>query len=66
MAWHVAWQFRRSAGAICRSETNKFNTQMNRSDLIWTLMSKKPAAVYNAVKGCDEMYKEDLALVKEN
>lgn len=52
-------QFKRSAGAVCRCETNKFNTQINRSELVWTLMSKKPDAVYNAVNGCVEMYKND-------
>lgn len=52
-------QFRRSAGAVCRCEANKFNTQVNRSELVWTLMSKKPEMVYNAVNGCVEMYKCD-------
>lgn len=45
-------QFKRSAGLISRNEVNKFNKPMDRSELIWTLMSKIPVNVYNAVKGC--------------
>lgn len=52
-------QFMRSAGAICRCETNKFNTPMDRSDLIGTIMSKMPETFYNSVKECVEMYKRD-------
>ncbi len=48
-------QFKRSAGVISRSEVNKFNQPMNRSDLIGTIMSKIPENVYNAVKGCVEI-----------
>ena len=53
-------QFKRSAGLICRGETNKFDAPMDRSELLWTLMSKKPEAVYNSVKGCVEMYRSDF------
>lgn len=45
-------QFKRSAGLICRNEVNKFNKPMDRNDLLDTIMSKIPANVYNAVKGC--------------
>lgn len=45
-------QFKRSAGLISRNEVNKFNKPMDRGELIWTLMSKIPENVYNAVKGC--------------
>lgn len=51
-------QFKRSAGLICRSETNKFNTLMDRSELIGTLMGKIPETVYRSVKGCLEMCNE--------
>ncbi|WP_028911835.1 hypothetical protein [Prevotella sp. MA2016] len=67
MAWKSAMdrqvQFRRSAGAICRCETNKFNTRMNRSELISTLMSKLPEMVYNAVNGCVEVYKNNQGVL---
>lgn len=53
-------QFMRSAGIICRSEKNKFNTPMDRSDLIGTIMSKMPETFYNCVKRCVETYKEDF------
>lgn len=55
-------QFKRSAGLICRCETNKFNSQMDRSELIWTLMSKMPDTVYEFVNSCVEMYKSDSAI----
>ena len=48
-------QFKRSAGLICRIETNKFNQPINRSELIDTITSKIPDNVYNAVKGCLEV-----------
>lgn len=48
-------QFKRSAGLISRNEVNKFNKPMDRNDLIDTIMSKIPANVYNAVKGCVEI-----------
>lgn len=52
-------QFTRSAGLICRSETNKFNAPMDRTELIGTIMSKMPETFYNSVKGCVDMYKRD-------
>ena len=48
-------QFKRSAGLICRIETNKFNRPINRSELIETITSKIPENVYNAVRGCIEV-----------
>lgn len=54
-------QFMKSAALICRNETNKFNSHIDRTDLIGTIMSKTPATVYNAVNGCLELYKGDLA-----
>ena len=58
-------QFKRSAGVICRCEVNKFNTHMDRSDLIGTLMEKKPEMVFRFVKGCFEMCNKDLASLRE-
>lgn len=52
-------QFKRSAGLICRNETNKFNKPMERSDLIGTIMSKRPETFYDSVKGCVDLYKSD-------
>lgn len=52
-------QLERCAGAICRSETNKFDTPMNRGELIDTIMSKEPETVYNYIKECTDMYKND-------
>lgn len=57
-------QFMRSAGLICRNETNKFNAPINRSDLIGTILSKIPETVYKAVKGCVDIYKGDWGEVK--
>ena len=48
-------QFKRCAGYECRNEVNKFNKTMDRSELIETIMSRKPELVYNAVRGCVEI-----------
>ena len=58
-------QFKRSAGVICRSEVNKFNTHMDRNDLIGTLMEKMPETVYRSVRDCVEVCNKDLANMRK-